>query len=186
MTPELQRRADLTRRQFFGRSALGVGTAALASLLSRETASGAATSNGLKGLPHFAAKAKRVIYLFQNGAPSHVDLFDYKPRLAAWRGRQIPAEIQGGRRLSTMTSGQTSKPVLPEITRFARHGRSGAWVCDFLPHTASVADELCFVKSMHTEAVNHAPAITFFLTGAEQAGRPSLGAWLTYGLGRAT
>jgi hypothetical protein len=188
MNPHLHRQALLTRRQFFGRSALGVGTAALAALLHQDLhAAGTATAaGGLPGLPHFAPKAKRVIYLFQNGAPSHVDLFDYKPQLTAWRGKQIPPEIQGGRRLSTMTSGQTARPLLPEITKFARHGQSGAWVSDFLPHTASIADELCFVKSMHTEQINHAPAITFFLTGAEQAGRPSMGAWLTYGLGSLT
>jgi hypothetical protein len=182
-------RRHLTRRQFFGRSAMGVGTAALAHLLGRDL--GAAPSQqprigGLPGVPHFAPKAKRVIYLFQNGAPSHVDLFDYKPKLREWHGKQIPPEIQGGKRLSTMTSGQNDKPVLAEITRFKQHGESGAWVCSFLPETASIADDLCFVKSLHTEQVNHAPAITFFLTGAEQAGRPSMGAWLSYGLGSDT
>jgi hypothetical protein len=190
MNPHLERQALLTRRQFFGRGALGLGTAALATLLHQEApaaeANRPAGAGGLPGLPHFAPRAKRVIYLFQNGAPTHVDLFDYKPKMEAWRGREIPPEIQGGKRLSTMTSGQTSKPVLPPITKFAQHGQSGAWVCDFLPHTASIADELCFIKSMYTEAVNHAPAITFLLTGSEQAGRPSLGAWLTYGLGSAT
>jgi hypothetical protein len=177
----------LTRRQFFGRSALGVGTAALASLLGKDL--GAATSErvgGLPGIPHFAPKAKRVIYLFQNGAPSHVDLYDYKPKLREWHGKEIPPEIQGGQRLSTMTSGQNAKPVLGEITEFKQRGESGAWVSSFTPHIAEIADELCFVKSLHTEQVNHAPAITFFLTGAEQAGRPSLGAWLSYGLGSDT
>ncbi len=134
-------------------------------------------------LPHFPAKAKRVIYLLQNGAPSHVDLFDHKPKLKEWHGRQIPDEIVGGRRFSTMTGSQAARPVLSEITKFSQHGQSGAWVSDFMPHTAAIADRLCFIKSMHTEAVNHAPAITFFLTGSEQAGRPSLGAWLSYGLG---
>jgi hypothetical protein len=124
-----------------------------------------------------------VIYLLQNGAPSHVDLFDYKPKLKEWHGRQIPDEVVGGKRFSTMTGGQTARPVLSEITKFAQHGKSGAWVSDFLPQTASVADDLCFIKSLHTEAVNHAPAITFFMTGSEMAGRPSMGAWLTYGLG---
>jgi hypothetical protein len=121
--------------------------------------------------------------MFQNGAPSHVDLFDYKPKLREWHGKEIPPEIQGGRRLSTMTSGQKAKPVLGEITNFAQHGTSGAWVSDFLPRIAEISDELCFIKSMRTSAVNHAPAITYFLTGAEQPGRPSMGAWLTYGLG---
>ena len=169
----------LTRRQFFGRSAVGIGTAALAALLERDV-------RGATAPPTYAPKAKRVIYLFQNGAPSHVDLFDYKPKLQEWHGREIPAEIQGGKRLSTMTSGQTSKPVLAPITKFAQHGESGAWVSSFMPHTAAVADKLCFIKSLHTEQVNHAPAITFFLTGGEMAGRPSMGAWLTYGLGSET
>src|SRR5438270_11286658 len=138
MHPWIGRQVHLTRRQFFGRSALGLGTAALASLLAPDQVSASTPSGGLPGLPHFAAKAKRVIYLFQNGAPTHVDLFDYKPGMEAWRGREIPAEIRGNRRLSTMTSGQGSKPVLPPITRFARHGQSGAWICDFLPHMASI------------------------------------------------
>jgi hypothetical protein len=174
-----------TRRQFFGRTACGLGTAALASLLHQDAFGTPArrAHGGLPGLPHFAPKAKRVIYLLQNGAPTHVDLYDYKPMLAKWRGKEIPPEIQGGKRLSTMTSGQTSKPVLPEITKFSRHGHSGATVCDFLPRIASIADRLCFIKSMHTEQVNHAPAITFFLTGGEMPGRPSMGAWLSYGLG---
>ncbi len=178
MTPDLERSALFTRRQFFGRSALGLGTAAIASLFGRD-----GLGATLPGLPHFAAKAKRVIYLFQNGAPSHVDLFDYKPKLTDYRGKEIPPSIRGNKRLSTMTSGQTAKPCLPEITKFARHGKSGAWVSDFLPKTAAIADNLCFIKSMRTGAVNHAPAITFFLTGSEQPGRPSMGSWLTYGLG---
>jgi Protein of unknown function (DUF1501) len=188
VNPFLEHRALLTRRQFFGRSALGLGTAALGTLLAGGKSSGetARLSGGLPDLPHFAPKAKRVIYLFQNGAPSHVDLFDYKPKLREWHGKQIPDEVVGGRRFSTMTGGQTERPVLGEITRFARHGRSGAWVSDFLPRTAAIADDLCFIKSMHTEAVNHAPGITFFLTGSEMAGRPSMGAWLTYGLGSDT
>jgi hypothetical protein len=190
MNPSSDSLARLTRRQFFGRSAFGLGTAALATLLGREglaasASTGTSASPGLPGLPHFAPKAKRVIYLFQNGAPSHVDLFDHKPLLREWHGRQIPDALTGGRRFSTMTGGQTDRPVLGEITRFARHGRCGAWVADFLPRTAGIVDELCFVKSMHTEAVNHAPAITYLLTGSEMAGRPSMGAWLSYGLGSA-
>jgi hypothetical protein len=192
MNPLLERQALLTRRQFFGRSVAGVGTAALATLIGgdslRAAVGGPAMTRfgGLPSLPHFAPKAKRVIYLFQNGAPTHVDLFDYKPMLTKWRGKEIPPEIRAGQRLSTMTAGQTDKPCLPEISKFAQHGESGAWVSDFMPHTASIADDLCFVKSMHTEQVNHAPAITFFMTGAEQPGRPSAGAWLTYGLGSDT
>ena len=193
MTPIEQFRTLQTRRQFFGRSGVALGIPALASLLQQETSGSDQSGDniagrlsgvpGLAGLPHIAPKAKRVIYLFQNGAPSHVDLFDYKPMLTEWRGKEIPDEIRGGQRLSTMTQGQTSKPCLPEITKFSQHGESGAWLSDFTPHMAAIADKLCFVKSMHTEQVNHAPAITFFMTGAEQAGRPSMGAWLTYGLG---
>src|SRR4051812_13249118 len=190
MNPLTENRRHITRRALLGRAATGIGTAALACLFSNDmfgpsamASPLAASVGGLPGLPHFAPKAKRVIYLFQNGAPSHVDLFDYKPKLKEWHGREIPPEIQGGKRLSTMTSGQKAKPVLGEITNFAQHGQSRAWVSDFLPRTAEIADDLCFVKSMHTGAVNHAPAITFFLTGAEQPGRPSMGSWLTYGLG---
>jgi len=196
MNAHFEYAANLTRRRFFGRSAVGIGAAALGALLDRDSAVGAAPQprlsnvasrvGGLADLPHFAPKAKRVIYLYQNGAPSHVDLFDYKPMLRKMHGTQIPDEVVGGKRFSTMTGGQTDRPCLGEITKFKQHGKSGAWVSDFLPHTAAVADDLCFVKSMHTEQVNHAPAITFFLTGAEQAGRPSMGAWLTYGLGSDT
>ena len=172
----------LTRRALFGRGALGLGSLALGGLLERDGFA-VAPDSAAPALPHFAAKAKRVIYLLQNGAPSHVDLFDYKPKLKEWHGRQIPDEVVGGRRFSTMTGNQTARPVLSEITKFSQHGQSGAWVSSFMPHTAAIADDLCFIKSMHTGAVNHAPAITFFLTGSEQAGRPSIGSWLSYGLG---
>jgi hypothetical protein len=173
----------MTRRALFGRAAGGIGAAALHALLSRRASADSASRGGLAELPHVAPRAKRVIYLFQNGAPSHVDLFDHKPKLREMHGVQIPDSVVGGRRFSTMTGGQTARPVLGEITQFARHGRCGAWVSSFTPHMASIVDDLCFIKSMHTGAVNHAPGITFFLTGAEQAGRPSMGAWLTYGLG---
>src|SRR5262245_43369052 len=187
MHPTDERSLLLSRRHFFGRTATGIGTAALASLLARDSqAAEKKRIGGLTGLPHYAAKAKRVIYLFQNGAPSHVDLFDYKPELTKRKGQQIPDSVVKGARFSTMTSGQTARPCLPEITRFAQHGKSGAWVSDFLPHTAGIADDLCFIKSMHTTQVNHAPAICFFLTGHEMPGRPSMGSWLTYGLGSDT
>src|SRR5690349_19314582 len=153
MSPLLEAKAHLTRRAFFSRSVTGIGTAALASLLNRDLF-GAALRHGVPGLPelpHFAPKAKRVIYLFQNGAPSHVDLFDYKPMLKQWHGKQIPDEVVGGKRFSTMTGNQTARPVLGEITHFKQRGKSGAWVSDFLPNTAAIADELCFIKSMHTE-----------------------------------
>ena len=186
--PILERSAALTRRAFFGRTAAGLGAAVLGSLL---PAADAATNSrrrpsGLPDLPHFAPKAKRVIYLLQNGAPSHVDLFDWKPALSKMHGQQIPDEFAAGKRFSTMTGNQKERPVLSEITEFARHGESGATVSSFLPHTAAIADKLCFIKSMHTTQVNHAPAITFFLTGDERPGRPTMGSWLSYGLGRET
>src|SRR5262249_32638371 len=161
----------------FGKSALGIGTAALATLLGEDLFGKDQTKpdGGLPGLPHFAPKAKRVVYLMQGGAPSHVDLFDYKPALYKRRGQQLPASVPGGQRLTPMTSGQKSRPLLPGITGWKRYGNCGAWLCDFLPYTGAIADKLCFVKSVHTEAINHAPAVTFFLTGAELPGRPSMG-----------
>ena len=189
--PREHDQCQLTRRVLFGRgAALGLGIPALASLLARDSSAapiGKPPSSGpAPGPSHFPATAKRVIYLLQNGAPTHVDLFDYKPKLREMAGQEIPASVQGGQRLSTMTQGQKSKPLLPNITEFRQYGRSGAWVNSFMPHIAAIADEVCFVKSMHTEAINHAPAITFFLTGAEIPGRPSMGAWLSYGLGSET
>lgn len=173
-----------TRRQFLTSSGTGVGMAALATLLGKGKS--AVAGGGLPSLPHHAAKAKRVIYLLQNGAPSHVDLFDHKPMLTKLHGTQIPDSVVGGARFSTMTGGQKDRPCLKEITKFARHGESGATVSSFLPETAAIADKLCFIKSMHTTQVNHAPAITFFMTGDERPGRPSLGSWLSYGLGSET
>ena len=192
MNPLVENRLLLTRRHFFGLSRLGLGTAALACLMNDEllaSAEGAATSpqgmshGGLSDLPHFPPRAKRVIYLFQSGAPSQMDLFDYKPKLAELRGTELPASVRQGQRLTTMTSGQDSFPVTPSLFRFAQHGESGAWASDLMPHTAKVVDELCFIKSMHTQAINHDPAITFFQTGTQLAGNPSIGAWLSYGLG---
>ena len=184
MHPRILQHQQATRRVFFGRGAMGIGGAALASLLQRESAAATALpQTSQTPQTHFPAKAKRVIYLLQNGAPSHVDLFDYKPQLRVSHGHQIPDEVQGGKRLSTMTGGQKERPVLAPISKFRQRGDSGAWVSDLLPQTAAIADELCFVKSMHTDQVNHAPAITFFMTGAEMPGRPSMGAWLNYGLG---
>lgn len=168
--------AQITRRNFFGKMAQGIGGMALASMLNPISALAKEpfSTAGPSRLPHFAPKAKRVIYLFQNGAPSHVDLFDYKPMLKKWHGKQIPDSLTAGKRFSTMTGGQAARPVIGEISNFAQHGHSGAWVSDFMPETAKVADDLCFIKSMYTESVNHAPAITFFLTGSEQPGRPSM------------
>jgi hypothetical protein len=164
-----------TRRYFFGRAASGVGIAALANLLHAD--------EGLQGIPHFAPKARRVIYLFQSGGPSQMELFDYKPRLKDLATTELPDSIRQGQRLTGMTSTQTSFPVAPSLFPFQQHGKSGAWVSDLMPHLAKVADELCFVKSMYTEQINHDPAVTFLQTGFQLAGRPSIGAWLAYGLG---
>ena len=193
MTPLLQRRLHMTRREFFGRAACGLGTAALASLLGRDgLAAGTVTSGmapggkrlgGLPDLPHFPPEAKRVIYLFQNGAPTHVELFDFKPKLQQMHGQPIPEEYLGTKRFSTMTGNPKGKLILGPVEPFHQRGQSGAWISELLPHIASVADDLCFIKSMHTEAVNHAPAISFLLSGGQIPGRPTMGAWLTYGLG---
>lgn len=187
----------MTRRSLFSKSAYGVGSLALASLLGGSaTASGAPVPDseqrrgeglqGLPELPHHTPKAKRVIYLFQNGAPTHVDLFDYKPELTRLHGQPVPESFVQGKRFSTMTGDPQGKLMLAPVEPFARHGKCGATVSKFMPYTAEIVDDLCFVKSMHTEAVNHAPAINFFLTGSEMAGRPTMGAWLTYGLGSET
>jgi hypothetical protein len=178
MNPLLEHAALLTRRHFLGRASLGPGVLALASLLNDKLF--AATE---QARPHFKPRAKRVIYLFQSGAPSQMDLFDYKPKLNNLRGKELPDSIRKGHRLTGMTATQTSFPVAPSKFRFARHGRSGAWISELMPHLAKVADELCFIRSMYTEAINHDPAITFFQTGAQLAGRPSMGAWVSYGLG---
>jgi hypothetical protein len=171
---------QLTRRYFFSRAASGVGIAALASLW-HDSAS--ASSPALPGIPHFPPKAKRVIYLFQSGGPSQLDLFDYKPELASRFGSELPDSIRRGQRLTGMTATQASFPTAPTIYKFAQHGQSGAWVSELLPHFSKVVDKVCFIKSMHTEAINHDPAVTFFQTGFQLAGRPSIGAWLAYGLG---
>ncbi|MCA9209417.1 MAG: DUF1501 domain-containing protein, partial [Planctomycetales bacterium] len=172
-----------TRRHFFGQ--LGIGAAALGSLLHADLAARELPNRigGLADIPHFAPKAKHVIYLFQSGAPSQMDLFDYKPELADRRSEELPESVRQGQRLTGMTASQDSFPVAPSMFDFKQHGDSGAWISELLPHTAKIADELCFVKSLHTQAINHDPAITFFQTGAQLAGRPSMGAWLSYGLG---
>jgi hypothetical protein len=138
---------------------------------------------GLPGFPNFAPKAKRVIYLFQSGAPSQIDLFDHKPLLNKLNGEQLPESVRGGQRLTGMTSQQSSIPLAGSLFPFQQHGQCGAWFSSLLPHTATVADELCVVRSMYTEAINHDPAITFFQTGSQIAGRPSFGSWIHYGLG---
>jgi hypothetical protein len=137
----------------------------------------------LSGVRHFAPKAKRIIYLFQNGAPSQLELFDYKPRLRELVGQELPDSVRGGQRLTGMTANQSSFPLVGSFADFKQYGQSGAWISDLMPYTAKIANELCIVRSMHTEAINHDPALTFFQTGAQQGNRPSMGSWLSYGLG---
>ncbi len=137
----------------------------------------------IPGLPHFAPKAKRIIYLFQNGAPSQLESFDYKPLLTKMAGQDLPESIRNGQRLTGMTASQTKFPLVGSHFSFAQHGKNGAWVSELFPNMAKIVDELCIVKSMHTEAINHDPALTFMQTGAQQGNRPSMGAWLSYGLG---
>ncbi len=175
-----------TRRDFLTRTSLGLGALSIAQLLNPMDLFGAPDNNPLKGAlgqPHFVPKAKRVIYLFQSGAPSQLDLFDYKPLLAKMHGEDLPESIRQGQRLTGMSSGQASFPLVGSPYKFRQHGNSGALVSDLMPYTAKVADELCFIKSMYTEAINHDPAITFVQTGSQFPGRPCIGSWISYGLG---
>jgi hypothetical protein len=178
------------RRQFFGRAATGIGTAALASLLNGQATATAPTSTdrigGLPDLPHFAPRAKRVIYLLQSGAPSQVDLLAHKPSLEKLHLQNLPDSVRDGQRLTGMTAGQKNFPIVKSPYKFTQHGESGRHLSELLPHLSGVVDEMCFVHSMHTEAINHDPAITFFQSGHQQPGRPSLGSWLSYGLGSET
>tara|TARA_Y100000588_G_scaffold51695_1_gene48654 strand:- start:1326 stop:2777 length:1452 start_codon:yes stop_codon:yes gene_type:complete len=185
MNPIFENQLMTNRRQFFGRSAVGIGSAALGGLLAREGQASTALG-GLPGLPHFAPKAKRVVYLFMNGAPTHTDLYDYKPLQQKMHGKPVPEKFVQGKRFSTMTGNPKGKLMLGPVEPFKQHGQSGAWVSNFLPHIAKVTDKICFIKSMHTTQVNHAPAVSFFLSGGEMPGRPTMGAWLSYGLGSAT
>jgi hypothetical protein len=177
----------LTRRQFFRRSTLGIGTAALASLLNERLYASQvnpqlATMGELPQL-HLAPKAKRVIFLFMSGGPSHIDLFDHKPRLREVHGQELPGSIRMGQRITGMTSGQSSFPCVAPMFQFSQYGQAGTWISELLPHIGSIADRICLIKSMHTEAINHDPAFTFIQTGHQQPGRPSLGSWLSYGIG---
>jgi hypothetical protein len=180
----------MTRRHFFSRTALGLGTAALASLLpgsarGDEPAGINLQTGGLSGLPHFAPKARRAIYLFMNGGPSQMDLFDYKPKMDELFDKDLPDSIRMGQRLTTMTSGQARFPVAPSKYKFAQHGKGGAWISELLPYTAKIADDIAIIKTVWTEAINHDPAVTYICTGSQLPGRASLGAWLSYGLGTA-
>ena len=189
MNPLTEQQLWINRRHFFGRSATGIGAAALASLLGRESTAdqepvkARANAPGIAGFPDLPGKAKRVIYLFQSGAPSQMDLFDNKPGLAKLRSSELPDSIRKGQRLTGMTSKQESFPVAPSMFDFKKHGESGVEFSSLLPHISGIADDICVIRSMHTEAINHDPAITFFQTGFQLAGRPSIGSWLSYGLG---
>lgn len=178
-----------TRRQFFRRGGNAVGAAALAALAGSELIAGQSPDEtkpaigGVPGLPHFPPKAKNVIYLHMVGGPSQMDLFDYKPQMKEWYDKDLPESIRNGQRLTTMTSGQSRFPIAPSKYQFAQHGQSGMWLSELLPWTSKVVDEMCFIRSMYTEAINHEPAITHMQTGNMVTGRPCIGAWISYGLG---
>ncbi len=184
-------RMELTRRQFFGLSSKGIGIAALASMLARDGYSFVPggvqdhdpKTGGLAGLPHYAPKIKRIIFLHQSGGPSQFETFDYKPALEKLHATELPDSIRKGQRITGMTSGQSAFPCAKSIFKFSQHGQSGAWISELLPHTAKLADELVIMRSIYTDAINHDPAITFIQTGFQQPGRPSLGSWVSYGLG---
>ena len=178
-------RLNINRRRFLSQLSMGVGSVALGSLLMPDLFKGTGSMDAdmVPGLRDFAPKAKRVIYLFQNGAPSQIETFDYKPKLKEMFGQELPDSVRGGQRLTGMTANQSSFPLIGSFTDFKQYGQSGAWISDLMPYTAKIVDDLCIVRSMHTEAINHDPALTFFQTGAQQGNRPSMGAWLSYGLG---
>ena len=187
MDPLRENRVMITRRHFFGRTAAGIGGAALGSilnpgLLSASTGVAESARTGA-GNPHFPAKAKRVIYLFMAGGPSQIDLLDYKPGLEKLHGTELPSSIRMGQRLTGMTSGQSSFPVVKSMFKFAQHGKSGTWISELLPHLSEIADDVAVVRTVNTEAINHDPAITFSQTGFQQPGRPCMGSWMSYGLG---
>ncbi|MET6997891.1 DUF1501 domain-containing protein [Chitinophaga defluvii] len=182
----LEHGLNMNRRKFLSRLSLGLGSVALGSLLIPDLFSGSADAGDspfAPGIPHFAPKAKRVIYLFQNGAPSQLESFDYKPKLREMMGQELPASIRQGQRLTGMTSGQSSFPLVGSYYDFKQYGEAKAWISDLFPYTAKVVDDICIIRSLHTEAINHDPALTFFQTGSQQGNRPSMGSWLSYGLG---
>ncbi|HUY31309.1 MAG TPA: DUF1501 domain-containing protein [Pirellulales bacterium] len=174
-----------TRRHFLSRGGNAVGWAALTALLGGNSRGGEArgAEAAAAGLAHFAPKAKHVIYLHMVGGPSQIDLYDYKPQMNEWYDKDLPDSVRMGQRLTTMTSGQARFPVAPSKYQFAQHGQCGMWVTELLPHTAKIVDEMCFIRSMHTEAINHEPAITFMQTGNQVTGRACMGSWASYGLG---
>jgi hypothetical protein len=173
----------MQRRHFFAHGSAGLGFVALNSLLAADESLASGQSASLARPPYFPPKAKRVIYLFQSGGPSQMDMFDYKPAMAKFYDQDLPESVRNGQRFTTMTSGQSRFPIAPSLFKFAQHGQSGAWISELLPHTSKIVDKLCIIRSMHTEAINHDPAVTFVQTGSQQPGRPSIGAWMSYGLG---
>jgi len=185
MDPQREYQNLLTRRQFFGRTTVGLGTIGLASLLQEDLAAAPAGDLEKPALaqPHHRPKAKRIIYLFMSGAPSQFETFDWKPKLIDMFDQDLPPSVINGQRFTTMTSGQKRFPIAPSMFKFAQHGQNGTWVSELLPYTAGIVDDICVVKTVNTEAINHDPAITYIQTGDQRPGRPSLGAWLSYGLG---
>ena len=186
MDPSDQAVLAETRRQFFGRGARGLGSLALFSLLAEQSSAkntGPAAIGGLPGLPHFAPKAKRAIYLHMLGAPPQIETFDYKPGLKEWFDKDLPESIRAGQRLTTMTASQTRFPIAPSVFKFQQYGKSGAWISELLPYTAKMADDIAIIRTLHTDAINHEPAVTFLQTGFMIAGKPCIGSWLAYGLG---
>ena len=185
MNEFFENRLTVNRRHFLGKMTAGIGSVALGSLLVPDLFKGAGDDADAFpiGLPHFAPKAKRVIYLFQNGAPSQYESFEYKPLLNKMAGQELPASIRNGQRLTGMTANQTNFPLVGSHFQFKQYGQSGAWISELFPNIANIADDLCIVKTMNTDAINHDPALTFLQTGAQQGNRPSMGAWASYGLG---
>ncbi|MCH2582639.1 MAG: DUF1501 domain-containing protein [Planctomycetes bacterium] len=188
MNPLEQYQLEMTRRQLLSTGSRFLGATALTSLIGQDQVFSADTipgteAQGLPDLPHFAPKAKRVIYLFMAGGPSHIDTFDFKPELRKIHGKELPESIRQGQRLSTMTSGQKSFPCVAPMFKFNRHGKHGTWVSEILPKVSEIVNDITIIKSLHTEAINHDPAITFINTGVQQPGKASLGSWLSYGLG---
>ncbi len=183
MNEYLNHRFNITRRHFLGRTGMAIGSMALGSLLVKDMFSNSETAALPTGLPHFAPKAKRIIYLFQNGAPSQLETWSYKPKLADMFGQDLPASIRNGQRLTGMTANQEKFPLVGSFFKFNQYGKSGIWMSELFPNLSSVADEMCMIHTLHTEAINHDPALTFMQTGAQTGNRPSMGAWLSYGLG---
>jgi hypothetical protein len=179
----LEHGLNMNRRRFLSKLSLGIGSVALGSLLIPDLFGSSEADMAVTGLPQFAPKAKRIIYLFQNGAPSQLDLFDYKPKLQEMFGKDLPASVRMGQRLTGMTADQKKFPLAGSMFKFSQYGQARMWLSELLPYTSKVVDDLCFVRSMYTEAINHDPALTFFQTGAQVGNRPSFGSWLSYGLG---